>query len=161
MLTQPRAASSLLKTPVWRGDSPPTAQRHYSITNFREQTLWPETCDEDVPVLRKLEVDRFLGGSGEYHRLVPTMRDLPTLPCHWVCLLWSFCSFQVMPQAAKAAGICLRRMSPTLTCALSLQVCGTQPRAQEHPGKVPPSSDGCMLFSLPLGHTRNHLFSPL
>ncbi|CAH7247550.1 Adgrd1 [Phodopus roborovskii] len=35
------------------------------------------------------------------------MRGLPILPCHWVWLLWSFCSFQV---------------------------CGTQPRAQEHPG---------------------------
>lgn len=35
------------------------------------------------------------------------MRDLPALPCRWVWLLWSFCSFQV---------------------------CDTQPRAQEHPG---------------------------
>ncbi|EDM13509.1 rCG21546, isoform CRA_b, partial [Rattus norvegicus] len=35
------------------------------------------------------------------------MKELPALSCHWVWLFWSFCGFQV---------------------------CGTQPRAQEHPG---------------------------
>ncbi|EDL19520.1 mCG54975, isoform CRA_a, partial [Mus musculus] len=35
------------------------------------------------------------------------MKDLPAFPCSWVWLLWSFCS---------------------------VQVCSTQPRAQEHPG---------------------------
>ncbi|EDL19522.1 mCG54975, isoform CRA_c [Mus musculus] len=38
------------------------------------------------------------------------MKDLPAFPCSWVWLLWSFCS---------------------------VQVCSTQPRAQEHPGKPP------------------------
>lgn len=42
----------------------PTAFQAPYATNFKGQTLWPETCDEDVLVPRRQEVETFPVGCG-------------------------------------------------------------------------------------------------
>lgn len=63
--TQPAASS--LQVP--EDSSPerrivPTAFQAPYVTDFRGQTLWPETCDEDVLVPRRQEVETFPAGCG-------------------------------------------------------------------------------------------------
>lgn len=66
MLIQLSTASSLWvpEDSKFGEENRPSCFQALYITNFRGQTLWPETCDEDVLVPRKQKVEKFPAGCG-------------------------------------------------------------------------------------------------